>query len=102
MSRNHVSLDARRWAAVRRFVFERDYWRCTSCGKAGRLECDHILSLDDDPTQDPYAVAGCQALCRQCHIEKTAHENRREPTPAEAAWLVLVNELIGKSRQSCP
>ena len=93
MSKHHITLHVKRWAAARRVVFERDGWRCVMCGKAGRLECDHILSLDDDPTQDPYAVAGCQALCRQCHIEKTAHENRREPTEAELAWRALVAEL---------
>ena len=97
MSRHHVAINAHRWAAVRRAVFERDRFRCTSCGKAGRLECDHIVSLDDDPTQDPYAVAGCQALCRRCHIEKTAHENRREPTPAESAWRELVAEIMSEA-----
>ena len=37
MSRNHVHLHARRWAAVRRAVFERDGWRCTlsAAGRAG-------------------------------------------------------------------
>ena len=27
-----------------------------------------------------------QALCRGCHIKKTAGENQRELTPAELRW----------------
>ena len=94
MSRHHTRLHARRWTATRRAVFERDGYRCVECGRAGRLECDHIRSLERDPAQDPYDPDGCQALCRQCHIEKTARENRREPTTAEAAWRELVAEML--------
>ena len=86
MSRHHTRLNARRWAAVRRFVFERDGWRC--------VECDHVMPMQREPGQDPYDPAGCQALCRRCHVAKTAAENRREPTPAEAAWRELVEEII--------
>ena len=93
MSRHHTHLNARRWAIVRRRVFERDGYRCVMCDKAGRLECDHITPLQREPDQDPYDPAGCQALCRRCHVAKTAAENRREPTPAEAAWRELVAEL---------
>ena len=95
MSRNHVPLHPRRWAATRRAVFERDGWRCVRCGRAGRLEADHVIPLEWEPGQDPYDLDGCQTLCRSCHIAKTAAENRREPTPAEAAWRALVEELQG-------
>ena len=93
MSRNHVSLNARRWAAVRRAVVERDGYRCVMCDKAGRLECDHITPLQREPDQDPYDPNGLQALCRACHIEKTRRENRRPLKPAELAWRELVAEL---------
>ncbi len=63
------------------------------CGRAGRLECDHINPLEREPGQDPYDPNGLQTLCRSCHIAKTAGENRRPPTPAEMAWRNLVNEL---------
>ena len=97
MSRHHVPLDRARWQAVRRAVFERDGWRCVRCGRAGRLECDHVVPLEWDPGQDPCAVDGCQTLCRPCHVAKTAAENRREPTPAERAWRELVAETMSEA-----
>lgn len=74
-------------------MLERDGWRCTRCGKAGRLEVDHITPLAADPDQDAYDPAGCQALCRSCHIAKTGGENRRQLTDAEQRWADLVAEL---------
>ena len=93
MSRHHAHLNDRRWSIVRRAVFERDGWGCVECGKAGRLECDHVTPLQREPGQDPFDVNGLQSLCRRCHVEKTARENRREPTPAETAWRALVAEI---------
>ena len=92
MSRRHTHLNARRWAAVRRIVFERDGWRCVECGRAGRLEVDHVVPLKRGG--DQLALDNLQALCRACHIEKTRRENRRPPTPAEAAWRRLVAEML--------
>ena len=93
MSKHHIVLHYKRWQDVRRQVFQRDGWRCVECGRAGRLECDHITPLQREPGQDPFDVNGLQTLCRKCHIEKTRHENRRELTPAEAKWRDLVAEL---------
>ena len=98
MSRRHRALDLRRWAATRRAVFDRDGWRCRRCRKAGRLECDHVVPFERDPDQDPYDPAGCQTLCRGCHIAKTRaeraeRERRRPPAPGVAAWGRLVAEL---------
>jgi len=95
MSRNHARLHAARWARIRKAVLDRDGWRCVQCGAAGRLECDHVVPLHVDPKQDPYDPANLQALCRGCHVEKTRRENRRERTPAEAAWDDFVAELTG-------
>ena len=95
MSRNHVArLHGKRWQATRRRVFERDGWRCRSCGKAARLEADHIIRLEDEPGLDPYDETNIQALCRGCHIAKTAEENRRPMTAEEAAWRAFVEELL--------
>ena len=92
MSRHHTHLNAHRWATVRRLVFVRDGWRCVMCGRAGRLECDHVIPLDRGG--DPWDSNNLQTLCRSCHIAKTADENRREPTPAESAWRELVAEML--------
>ena len=92
MSKFHTPLRRKRWAAVRRAVFERDGWRCVECGKAGRLECDHVVPLDRGG--DPWDPDNLQTLCRSCHIEKTRRENRREPTPAESAWRQLVAGML--------
>lgn len=88
MSRNHFGLHAARWSRVRRFVFKRDCYRCTRCGKAGRLECDHIKPLADGG--EPYEPANLRTLCRGCHILVTRQQNRRPPTPNQAAWRALV------------
>ena len=94
LSRYHSHLYPGRWDAVRRAVFERDNFRCVMCGRAGRLECDHIVPLQCEPGQDPYDMNGLQTACRSCHIAKTARENRRPLTPAELAWRELVSELL--------
>ena len=91
MSRNHVRLHARQWARVRRAVLDRDAWRCRSCGRAGRMEVDHVVPLRCGG--DPFDPANLQSLCRRCHIEKTRAENRRAPTAAETSWRALVREL---------
>ena len=93
MSRKHVKLHARRWARARQAVFRRDGWRCAQCGRAGRLECDHI---DRDWRGDPFAMSNLQSLCRTCHVEKTRQKNRRESTPAEAEWRAMVVEMLSK------
>ena len=93
-SRFHYGLNRRRWALVRRAVFDRDGWRCVDCGRAARLECDHITPLHVDPAQDPYALAGLATRCRGCHIRKTARENRAVD-PARELWKVLVTKLAG-------
>ena len=72
----------------------RDGYRCVECGKAGRLECDHVEPLQREPGQDPYDPNGLQTLCRACHLAKTRTENRRPFTPAEAAWRELVAEIF--------
>lgn len=81
------------WPLLRRAVFDRDGWRCVSCGRHGRLECDHIDRNGGDEMDN------LQTLCRACHIAKTAAENRRRADPElEAArdeWRAFARELFG-------
>ena len=91
MSRRHKKLDNRRWRLARLAAFKRDGWRCTNCGKAGRLEAHHAPSLRNGA--DPYAVEGLRTLCRQCHIDRHRGENRRPLTPAETDWHRFVDSI---------
>ena len=86
-SRNHAVLDGRRWARLRLAVFRRDRFRCRKCNRAGRLECDHVVPMREGG--DQWGMGNLQALCRSCHIRKTAGENRR-PDPERDAWRALV------------
>ena len=90
MSARHRRLHARRWAATRRRVFERDGWRCTKCGRAGRLEAHHEPPLRTGG--DPYELAGIRTLCRTCHVERHRPDDM---VPGRMAWLDMVKELAG-------
>ena len=89
-------IDRTRWQRVRRAALTRDGFRCRRCGRAGRLEADHIRPLTDDPGQDPYALERLQTLCRSCHISKTRTENaaRNPVRPEVQAWRDMVRELL--------
>lgn len=82
MSDYHRLLKTARWQRTRRAVFSRDKHRCQRCGKAGRLECHHIVPLHKRPDQDFYKLENLQTLCRRCHIWVTKQDrikNRRTP-----------------------
>ena len=93
MSSRHHQLNRRRWAAVRRRVLDRDGWRCQACGKAGRLEVDHVEPLWRTPDQNPYRLEGLQALCRNCHLDKSRAEHSRHVPADIAAWRELLADL---------
>ncbi|MYH37356.1 MAG: hypothetical protein F4160_11220 [Rhodospirillaceae bacterium] len=88
MSRRHARLDPALWAATRRAAFRRDGWRCTECGRAGRLEAHHEPPLRDG--MDPYDLAGVKTLCRTCHIERHRPDAM---TPGRAEWAEYVKAL---------
>ena len=78
-----------RWQRLRRAALKRDRWRCVLCGKAGVLEVDHIVRLEDGGPE--YDLANCQSLCRSCHVSKTNTERGVIPPPAD--WTALVEDL---------
>ena len=83
---------SKRWARIRREILERDGYRCRQCGRAGRLEVDHIEPMargGSDTDSD-----NLQSLCRECHISKTARENRKPQPPEVEAWHALVSEKL--------
>ena len=57
---------------------------------AGRLECDHVMPLRRGGA--PYDPENLQTLCRRCHVDKTAGEQRK-PDPARERWQRLVAAL---------
>ena len=80
-----------RWKKLRRIIKDRDGHRCKICGKAGRLEVDHVKSVSRGGAfWDPENL---QSLCRKCHIEKTRGENCK-PNPRRDAWLKFRDELV--------
>ena len=88
MSRHHDRIPWRAAARLRRFVFIRDGYRCLVCGRAGRLECDHVIPLDrGGAALDP---ANCQTLCVSCHIAKCRREAGIEIQPDRRAWRAFV------------
>ena len=92
MSRAHARLDRRRWEAVRVAVFTRDSYRCTRCGRPGRLEADHVVPLEKGGAE--YDLSNITTLCRPCHFLKTAGESGRVPIPGAAAWAGMVRKII--------
>ena len=89
MSVNHVKLSGPRWERVRRAVFRRDGYRCTKCGRPGRLEAHHEPPLRTGG--DPYDLAGIVALCRACHVDRHRPDDM---LPGRAAWVDFIEELV--------
>ena len=81
MSTFHTS---RRWQKLRRWVKDRDGWRCVKCGSPGRLDVDHITPSWRGG--DKWSMSNLQTLCRRCHREKTALERGLTLPPDVAAW----------------
>ena len=48
-------------------VFERDAYRCRSCGSHHDLTCDHVLP---ESAGGPTALENLQTLCRSCNSRK--------------------------------
>lgn len=91
MGKRKYKPDRKRWELVRREALDRDGWRCQQlradgkrCGRAGRLEVDHIRPLAQGGAE--YDLGNLQTLCRSCHIEKTRAENSNPPGPERLAW----------------
>ena len=81
---------SREWQIVRLKVFKRDDWRCVRCGKAGRLECDHIRPIAK--RGDWFAMSNLRTVCRNCHIELTAEENAKPIDPQRTEFLKMARD----------
>lgn len=65
-------------------MLTRDGFRCTKCGKAGKLEAHHIEPVHIAP-ELAYDVGNGLALCRACHIDKTTAANTNPQNEAAAS-----------------
>ena len=75
------------WTRFRRYILERDGWRCVECGKPGKLEVSHIVAVVDRPDLE-LVESNVRALCRACHLAVDA-----KPIPPEVkAWRELMLE----------
>lgn len=54
-------------AALRTEVFERDAYRCVSCGGFKDLTCDHI---HPESKGGPTTIENLQTMCRSCNSRK--------------------------------
>ena len=73
-------------------MLDRDAWACVQSGKAGRLEVDHRVPLEDGGAL--YDPGNLQSLCRGCHIDKTSGENLvKEPSLEQQAWRQYMVDL---------
>ncbi len=64
-------------SAVRKYVLERDRYRCQSCGQTNReitLEVDHVISLAQGGSND---MSNLQTLCRDCNQRKKHYFDSR-------------------------
>jgi len=58
----------KRWPnALKRFVFERDKYRCVNCGTHLNLSIDHIHPFSKGGSDDE---SNLQTLCRSCNSSK--------------------------------
>lgn len=87
---------AGQWKRVRRAVKDRDNWRCTLCGRVGRLEVHHIKSPLDGGSM--YDMANLRTLCRGCHFEehRESRERKRlaEMRPDRREWARFVQARL--------
>ena len=71
-----------KWTKVRLLALDRDGWKCTACGKKGKLEVHHRISIDRAPDK-MYELSNLQAKCRDCHIKQ---HGGRVPSPEVLEW----------------
>ncbi len=93
VSRHHAR---RRWRETRLAILARDGYRCTLCGRPGRLEVDHRVPVHAFPRDRRGRGPGeadhadnLRSLCRGCHMEITATQRG---APRDAGWDRLLSD----------
>ena len=94
MRRRHTHEDTRRWAVVHHVVFKRDRWRCRERARAGKLECDHVETLQRGG--DPWDKANLQTASLAYQYHKTLVENLN---PHRLTWADCVINILSRVAQ---
>ena len=82
-----------RWRRLRQRKLDDVGWRCERCGRAGRLECHHRVSMADGGEALP-DLAGLEIMCRDCHLDHHGRGKRQTLTDSERRWSEFVEELL--------
>ena len=83
----------RAWERLRRRKLDAVGWRCERCGRAGKLEVHHRVSLKDGGAALP-ELTGLEVLCRECHWDEHGQRRRKPLTDKERRERELINELL--------
>ena len=91
--RRRYKLQGHRWARVRRAALVRDNFQCVKCGRAGRMEVDHVLPRHKGGAL--YDLGNLQTLCYQCHLAKTSSEFKKIPDRPgyREKWRAMIDML---------
>lgn len=87
-------LNSWKWRKVRLQCFHRDGYRCTKCGKSGRLEAHHIIplhELSEHNGLDAFTLSNLATLCRKCHIQH--HRAERLAKTVSNPFTRLINSF---------
>ena len=87
-------LNSKRWAEVKRIVWQRTGGLCERCRRDGLIragvDCHHIIPVESANPDDPQAMErlaydpnNCQLLCVACHIK--VHQEMRSHTKEKVA-----------------
>ena len=93
MSRLHRTRGAsgRPWERVRNLIRDRDGWRCTQCGRPGRLAIHHKVALVDGGGNSP---ANLTTLCQDCH--NAVHVREKDCDPERRKWREYLRATVIK------
>ena len=67
-------INAGEWRRLRLKVLDLAGWRCQTCGKAGRMEVDHLTPLVHGGGK--LDMENLAATCRPCHFAKTKADTK--------------------------
>ena len=76
---------------IRKYVLDRDGWKCRDCGKPSeRLEVHHIIPVYKGGTGEP---ANLITLCVGCHLVRHGKIRETDKTETLTEWAKFAKEL---------